>query len=165
MAGIENGVPRILIQQGIHSGDVGTGDFHIEEQVVRNRKCVDEQIVQRHLVGQISLTGIHVVNRRDINQEEVDEKIVEVENFCQHCILKGVLNPQYKLSFEAVDPICVVTGAGFDGFIECIGEFLPQDDEQISADMQVVSMFLNFRIDTIHGDPAVCMVSSEVPTQ
>ena len=41
VATIEVTVPGIFVEQGFHARDVWTGDFDIEEQVVRHRKCVD----------------------------------------------------------------------------------------------------------------------------
>ena len=152
MACIEYRVPWILIQQRFHPRNVCAGDFNIEEQIVRDCKDVNKQIIQCDFVGQITFARIHVVNRRDVNDEEVNEQVMEIEEIGQNCILERVLDDEYQFPLKSMNPVCKVPSGGFDGFIQPISYSFPNDDDEISKNMEVIPFIPNFIENSIHWD-------------
>ena len=63
-----------MIEEGIHARYPRGRHFNIEEEIVWNCNRINEQVIQRHLIGHISVTGVCIIHRCHINEEEIDEQ-------------------------------------------------------------------------------------------
>ena len=61
-------------------------------------------------------------------------------------------------------PICIVSSGCFDGFIESVRYSLPDDNGQITKDVEVVSFVTDFVKNLVHRNASIALVSREKPT-
>ena len=50
---VKDGVPAVMVEQCIHSGNPRRCDFNVEKEVVGNRQGVNQEVVERDLIGHV----------------------------------------------------------------------------------------------------------------
>ena len=161
--GIEDGVPSVLIEQRIHTRNPRRGHFDVEEEVVRNRQSVDQEIVEGDLVGHVSVARIRKIDRCNIDEEEVNKQVVEVEKLREHIASKDILEPFGELAFNAVHPFRPVTGSHFHRFVQFVGDGLPSNDDDVAHGVQVVALLMKFRCPLAPRRAMLFLRASEKP--
>ena len=69
-----------------------------------------------------------------------------------------ILNDEYQFTLEAMYPIRIVPSGRFDGFVESIGYFLPDENEQITEDVEVVSLISDFVKNLVHWNAGAALI-------
>ena len=160
---IKHGVPTVLVQQCVHAWNPRRCHFHVEEQIVRNGKCVNQEIVEGDLVGHVSVTGEGKIHGGNVDQEKVNKEVVEVEKFCQHVVSKGVLHPFRERPFNTVNPCGPVTRSRLHGFVEFVRNGLPTYDDNVSHGMEVIPLVVEFFRPRAPRNPKFFLFAREVP--
>ena len=164
MKRIEDRIPSVLIQERIHVWNPRGCDLDVEEQVVRDRQSIDQQIVERDFVGHVSVAREGEVYRGHINQEQVDKEVVEIEEFRQEVVSKHILEPLCEFPFYAVDPRRPVPRLGFHGFVQFVRDGFPADDDDVAHRVEVVPFVVDFLGPRAPGNPVFRLPPGEEPT-
>ena len=164
MEGVEDRVPTLVVQQSVHARNPRRGDLHVEKQVVGDSEGINEQIVQRHLVGHVSVPRVGEVDGRHVDQKQVDEQVVKIEKFGQRIVAKRILHPLGEFTFNAVHPIGPVPGSTFHGFVEFVRDGFPANDDDVANGVEVIPFVVKLLRPLPHRNAMAGLTAGEKPT-